>query len=304
MINNAPNINSTKLCIFLRNIKRHSDYYSTLSEEQKNNPSLKKAIIESYTREESTLGSYDKLGSYKRWQRTIPLNEESLQLLPKQLQTNNAVAKKIITHNPSLYKFLDDKLKLDDQLIKCFFENILVGKNTFVSNKIMENVLNDIENYFPGFSSNKETCLKVCKMAINAPYVANYVYSSIFPMIPANMKTDKDFITRLLKEDYNLYKYIPQLLQDDFNMMIDAMKFSNGQVFGYFHKELKSDLFFSHYMSQFGEIDGYDLSGELRKQYMQSNDTPINSFLSSLMLKEKLEKETNEKKYAKTKNKI
>lgn len=292
MINNAPTINRTKLCIFLRNVKRHIDYYSTLSEEQKNN-SLKKAIIDSYSKEDSP----SQLGYYKRWNSIIPLNEESLQLLPKDLLKNKIVAKKIIENNPSLYKFLETNLKLDDELIKFLFDTMKTETKRLI--------IDDIDSYFPGFLTNEDICLKVCTIAIHCTRIKNNFDTLFFPLIPLSFTKNKQFIKQLLAEDYSLYKYIPLDLKEDFDIMIDSMKISHGNVFCYFHPDLRGDLFFSHYMSKFGEIYGNYLSGDLKKQYLQTNGSSTNSFLNSLMLKETLDEKLHHKLLTKEKtNKI
>lgn len=290
MINNAPTINQKKLSIFLRNVKKHIDHYSTLSEEQKNN-SLKKAIIESYSQEESN----SQYGYYNRRKSIIPLNEESFQLLPKDLLKNKIVAKKIIENNPIIYKHLEENLKLNGELIKCLFETI-----NYKNEKTTNLILDEIDFYFPGFLTNKEICLKVCKVAIHSN-----LFHSIFSMIPISIKKDKKFIKHLLKENYTFYRDIPLELKEDFNIMIYSMKISNGKVFGYFHTELRSDLFFSYYMAKFGEINPNDLSGELRKKYISTNSSSTNSFLNSLILNEKLDNQLTYKSTSKEKtNKI
>lgn len=291
MINNAPTINRIKLSIFLRNVKRHINYYSTLSEEQKNN-SLKKAIIESYSQEDPN----SQYGYYNRRKSIIPLNEESLKILPKDFLDNKVVAKKIISHNPILYKFLGKNLKLDSELINSLFDKI-------TNDITRKTIFNEIESYFPEFLTNKKICLKVCKIAINNPNIGHTLYYSIFPMIPVSIKNNKTFIKNLLQEDYTLYRHIPLDLKEDFNMMISSMKITNGKVFGYFHKELRGDLFFSHYMSKLGEIDGDSLSGDLRKKYLKTNGVSTNSFLNSLILKEKLDNKLTYKPYNKEKTK-
>lgn len=209
-------------------------------------------------------------------------------LFPENLKANKTFLIEALNVNPMIFGYMNADLKRDEQLI-----NIMLNSFThyneyrdWCNNTELDIYKDSILSYFPHAKNNKKIVYKIFKSITWKSGQYEKMFKNIYDNLNENLKNDINFLALLIKIQPILYKNLPPRLQEDPAFMTLLMKATSGNIFPYFHEDLRSDPFFVHHMSKLAIVDKCHLGIELKEDIGKSD---IKTYTESFLLKESIE---------------
>lgn len=170
----------------------------------------------------------------------------------------------VISKNEKVFLKLDTKTKLNKEILSSFIERL--SKKNINCDSLFEKDSHMKEVFGEEFFIKKENILYLSHLF--TVYIPSQLLEKeskiLFSLIPEDLKSDLDFIKKLLQRNYAMFSSIKPFFQDDPDLLIFSMKKTDGKVFSYYHEELKSDPFFVYKMNEMFPVIHKELKGKAR----------------------------------------